>query len=166
MLSLHDDLTPNSDCRYALARRRDQRDAAVPAGRLDVEFLLKVQADRFSVGHSYHPNTVDVLRVVLGIVGRSYIARRVVGIQLNKASTCCRDTTAKVKPSGLLKLCNLESSERISSEGPAPWQPWLCLRSTSRTSSASLVLFDVFTCFPLVLGGKPLHTEYRCSFFL
>lgn len=41
----------------------------VPAGWFNVEFILKVNADRFSIGHSYHPNTVNVLRVVLRIVG-------------------------------------------------------------------------------------------------
>lgn len=46
-----------------------EKDAAVPAGWFNVEVILKVNADRFSIGHSYHPNTVNVLRVVLGVVG-------------------------------------------------------------------------------------------------
>lgn len=48
---------------------RGERDAALPAGWFNVELILKVNADRFSIGHSYNPNAVNVLRVVVGVVG-------------------------------------------------------------------------------------------------
>lgn len=54
--------------------------AAVPVGGLNVEFFLKVNLDSFSIGHSYDPNTVNVLGVVLGIVWWSDVPWRIVTI--------------------------------------------------------------------------------------
>lgn len=83
-----------------MTKCQHESEKQVPGCGLNVEFILKVNLDSFPMENSDNPDTVNVLGVVLRVVRGSYVARRIIIVELNEASTRCK---IKKKSEAVLK---------------------------------------------------------------